>query len=209
MGAMETGWKEGSGKSLEYTQGRKETHLSWNWMPALLMPSSSTAVPGLRQPEKDSSLEGDHPSPLDSLETVHWTSMKEARFSHPRRKEESLLGPFTGDRSRELARNWREERGVAFFTRRQEGLGWKKVVRRSPVPEGKLQAAESVLEPSWALLVLAEELTVTAASLTCHDSAVPESETIRRLNCGVLLQRRKEWDEKKCMRLHRNKTQGL
>lgn len=37
--------------------------------------------------------------------------MKEARFSHPRKKEESLLGPFPGDRSRELARNWREERG--------------------------------------------------------------------------------------------------
>lgn len=72
---------------------------------------SNSAVPGLRQPKKDSSLEGDHPSPLDSLETDHGTSRKEARFSHHRMKEESLLGPFTGDRSRELARNWREERG--------------------------------------------------------------------------------------------------
>lgn len=71
---------------------------------------------------------------------------------------------------------------MAFFTRQQEGLGWKKVVRCSSVPGGKLQTAESVLEPSWALL------TVTAASFTCHDSAVPESETIRRINCGVLLQ---------------------
>lgn len=77
---------------------------------------------------------------------------------------------------------------MAFFTRQQEGLGWKKVVRRSSVPGGKLQTAESVLEPSWALLALAEALTVTAASLACHDSAVPESETIRRINCGVLLQ---------------------
>lgn len=84
---------------------------------------SSSAISGLRQPKKDNSLEGDHPSLLDSLETDHWTSRKEARFSHPRMKEESLLGPFTGYRSRELARNWREERGVAFFTRRQEDLG--------------------------------------------------------------------------------------
>lgn len=72
---------------------------------------SSSAVSGLRQPKKDSSLEGDHPSLLDSLETHHWTSRKEARVSRPRMKEESLLGPFTGYRSREWARNWREERG--------------------------------------------------------------------------------------------------
>lgn len=70
----------------------------------------SSAVPGLRQPKKGSSLEGDHPSPLDSLEIDHRISRKEARFSHHRMKE-SLLGPYTGDRSRELARNWREKRG--------------------------------------------------------------------------------------------------
>lgn len=55
-------------------------------------------------------------------------------------------------------------------------------------PGGKLQTAEAVWEPSPALLTLAEELTVTAEGRACDDSAVPESEMIRRTNCGVFLQ---------------------
>lgn len=84
-------------------------------MPALLTPSVVVLSQDSDNLKKDSSLEGDHPSLLDGLETDHWTSRKEARFSHPRMKEESLLGPFTGYRSRELARNWREERGGGFL----------------------------------------------------------------------------------------------
>lgn len=61
-----------------YTQGRKETrHMELEL--DILLPSSSSAIPELRQPKNNSCLEGGQPSILDSLELVHQTNMKGTR----------------------------------------------------------------------------------------------------------------------------------
>lgn len=111
-------------------------------------------------------------------------------FSRSRMKKLSLLG-LVGQLalvilSRKLARDW--GLGEGYLHKQHKGLDLRKVVRGSPVPGGKRQTAESALEPSLAPLTSALELPVTAESFTCGDSAVPESEIIRRIKCGVFLQ---------------------